>query len=220
MKRAVGNSGFTLAEAMVAMAGTVIIVAALMLGAIGVQKSLRASELYAASQADQRRLLDYLSRDMRRAVGIAKTANLSGTGAVKMGAEPLTVEGSTALVLKLPGYYQNDSPGAPLYDQPFAVTTVGERVDYGTTEVVAPTVTVTFRKEFVETEKSFCFVRQEAGDWKVIVRKADNLHLRLALAPDGRTANIEVWFESPFTIGIGPAIATYDQIMLRNLRID
>jgi Tfp pilus assembly protein PilV len=220
MNRAAGNSGFTLAEVMVAMAGTMIIVTALMLAAIGVQKSLRASEIYAASQADQRRLLDYLSRDMRRAVGIAKTANLSGTGAVKLTTQPLTVEGSTALVLTLPGYYQNNAPGTTLYDQPFPVTTVGERVDYGTKELVASNVTVTFRKEFVATENSLCFVRQEAGAWSVIARKAENLHLRITLAPDGQTADVEVWFESPFAIGVGPSIATYDQIMLRNMRID
>jgi type II secretory pathway component PulJ len=56
--------GFTIAEMMISMAGRAIIIGALMLSSVGLQRAFHASEVYAAAQADQRRLLDYLTRDL------------------------------------------------------------------------------------------------------------------------------------------------------------
>ena len=55
-----GRGAFTLAEVMIGMAGSVIVIGALLFGAFGLQRSLHASELYASYQANQRRILDYL----------------------------------------------------------------------------------------------------------------------------------------------------------------
>lgn len=220
MTRPAPCSGFTLAEAMVAMAGTVIIVAALMLGAVGVQRSMRSSEIYATNQSDQRRLLDYLARDIRRAVGIASTTTVSGMEVTHLGKDGLVIEDNTALALTLPGYYRSDEPASENYDDSLPVTLAGGRVDYGTKEAVAPGVPVMFRKIYVATEGCVCFVRQEGDTQEVIVRRAENLHLRVALDPNGRRAALEVTFRSPFSAQTAPLVATYDEVMLRNQRID
>jgi Tfp pilus assembly protein PilW len=220
MKRAAPCSGFTLAEAMVAMAGTVIIVTALLLGAVGVQRSMRASEIYATNQADQRRLLDYLARDIRRAVGIASTTTVSGMEVARLGKDGLVIEGSTALALTLPGYYRSNEPANENYDDSLPVSLAGDRVDYGTKQAVAPGVPVMFRKIHVATEGCVCFVRQEGDAQEVIVRRAENLQLRVTLDPGGRRAALEVTFRSPFSAQAGPLVATFDEVMLRNQRID
>jgi Tfp pilus assembly protein PilW len=219
VKRAAASLGFTLAEAMIAMAGTSIIVTAMMFSSITVQKSLRASELHAASQNDQRRLLDYFSRDLRRAVGIGTTSNINGSGAVKLNSTAMELEGDTILVLTLPGYYRSNEPGSALFDQPYSVTTAGERVDYGPAGALATKVLVTFRKVYVAPENSICFVRQEAGNASVIVRNADNLHLQLELTPDGQAATLKAWLQAPSS-SLDSTITTYDRVLLRNSRLD
>ena len=220
MNRAPTSTGFTLAEAMVAMAGTVIIIAALMLGAVGVQRSMRSSEIYAGNQSDQRRLLDYLARDIRRAVGVGQTTTIAGMEVTRLGTERLAIEGRAALALTLPGYYRSNEPTSETFDESLPVTLASGRVDYGPKEAVAPGVPVIFRKEFVATEGSVCFIRQEGDAVEVIVRRAENLHLRVSLDRSGRRANLEVAFLSPFSAKAAPLVFTYDEVMLRNQRID
>lgn len=220
MRRAITSPGFTLAEAMVAMAGTVIIIAALMLGAVGVQRSMRSSEIHAGNQSDQRRLLDYLSRDIRRAVGIGQTTTIAGTEVIRLGSESFKIEGRAALALTLPGYYRSNEPTNETFDESLPVTMARGQVDYGTKEAVAPKVPVIFRKEYVATEDSVCFIRQEGDASEVIVRRAENLHLRVTLDRSGRRASMEVAFLSPFSAKSGALVVTYDEVMLRNQRID
>src|SRR3954447_18957869 len=110
MRATARTSGFTMAEMMIAMAGSAIIIGALLFSSIGLQRAFRASELYAAAQADQRRLLDYVTRDLRRAVGIAMSTSVNGSDATKVGTTPVTVENDIGLILTLPGYYKNNTP--------------------------------------------------------------------------------------------------------------
>lgn len=58
MTRTLLQGAFTLAEILISMAGTTIVVGALLLSSIQLQRSLHSSELYAVKQAAQRRLLD------------------------------------------------------------------------------------------------------------------------------------------------------------------
>src|SRR3954447_10877236 len=103
MRATARTSGFTMAEMMIAMAGSAIIIGALMFSSLGLQRAFRASELYAAAQADQRRLLDYLTRDLRRSVGIATSNSVSGVDAAKVEEKPVSVENGMGLLLTLPG---------------------------------------------------------------------------------------------------------------------
>jgi len=209
------QSAFTLAEMMVGLAGSVIVIGALLFGSIGLQKSLHASELYAAYQADQRRILDYVSRDLRRSIDIASATTMSGSAATRLATGSIIVEDQTALVLTLPGFYRNNEPGANDYDQPLPVMADGERVDYGTATGLAPGVTVIFRREYLASEKCICIVRQEANAKLIIARHAENIYLEITVAPDGASCVVQVSFQSPYS-GVAPLVTTYDSVMLRN----
>jgi len=210
------QNGYTLAEVMIGLAGSVIVIGALLFGAFGLQRSLHASELYANYQADQRRLLDYLSRDLRRSIGIASAATVSGSGAAALESGSIDVENQTALVLTLPGYYQGNEPGVNNYDQPLPVVAADDQVGYGTAKGLAPGVTVIFRREYVASEGCVCYVRQEAEASLVIVRRAENLHLQVTVT-DSDNCLVQVSFQSPYS-GVAPLVTTYDSVMLRNIR--
>lgn len=204
---------------MIGLAGSIVIIGALLFGSMSLQRALHASELYATYQSDQRRLIDYLSRDLRRAIGIASATTVNGSAAIKLSSGSLTVEDNTALVLTLPAYYQNNDPGTTGYTQPMSVVTADNRVDYGTTAGFAPGVCVIFRKMYVASEGTVCFVREEADHAFIIIRHADNVHLNVTVSPDGTTCLAQVAFQSPYQ-NVGPLVTTSDEILLRNIRAD
>ena len=71
---------------------------------------------------------------------------MSGSGATKLVSGSIAVENQTALVLTLPGYYQGNEPGVNDYAQPLPVVAANDQVGYGTTNGLAPGVTVIFEK--------------------------------------------------------------------------
>jgi len=71
-----GTNGATLAEVLISSTVTLMITAGLMVGSISLQKSFHASEHHARSQAEQARILDQISLDLRRAL----TVSVAGTG--------------------------------------------------------------------------------------------------------------------------------------------
>jgi prepilin-type N-terminal cleavage/methylation domain-containing protein len=60
------QSGFTLAETMIAMAVSTILLAAIVTTAVTLQKSFRAADQYFATHIQQVRIIDYLGRDVKR----------------------------------------------------------------------------------------------------------------------------------------------------------
>jgi hypothetical protein len=219
MRRPFFQRAFTLGEMLISMAGSIVIVGALLLSTMQLQRSLHSSEMYAINQASQRRLLDTLSRDLRRSVGVATTTTVGGSGGTPLSSAAATIENSLSLVLTLPGYYQNNTPGNTQYDQPLAVVEADNYVDYGTGSDHAPGVPVVYRKQYIETEGCVCFVRIEADVQTVVVENAANMHLTVTMAPDGRSAVAEVTFLSP-RMNSQTLLAMHDQILLRNIRTD
>lgn len=199
------------------MGFSIMIIAALTLSAIQLQKSLYASETFASSYSDQRRLVDYIARDIRRSIGIAVT-DPAGTP-TPLTAGTVSIENGAALRLTLPGYYKSHVPANPDFDKPFPVITASGRVEYGTNTGPAPTVPVTFRKELRAEEGSVCFVRQEAQATEVIVRRAEDLELQVTIAPDGKSCSLAVSFDGSYSRA-HPKVLTYDKVLLRNLRLD
>ncbi|MDR3406083.1 MAG: hypothetical protein P4L99_26590 [Chthoniobacter sp.] len=219
MKRNLVPHAFTLAELMIGMAASTIIVGALLFSSIELQKSLHASESYASNQADQRRLLDCLSRDMRRSIGVATATTVNGTGSVRLAGAAATIEDNTSLVLTLPGYYQSNTPADANFDQPLSVVTANNYVDYGSGSEHAPGVPVIFRKEYVVDQGCVCFVRIEGDAQTILVTHADNFHLTVTMAADGRSGTVNVTFVSPRHAST-TLIAMRDEILLRNIRLD
>lgn len=215
MKKPNPQGAFTLTETMTALAASVIIISGLLVGTIGLHRSLRGSEIYASSYSDQRRLIDYVARDLRRAIGIAAT-DASGTPR-QLTAGMIDISDRASLVLTLPGYYKSNVPTDADFDQPLPATATPTGPQYGTASNPAPPVTVIFRKLFIAEEGRVCFVRQEAAARRTIVRDAQDLHLRATVAEDGKTCALEAWFRSQFS-GVRPVVSTFDRVMLRNVR--
>jgi type II secretory pathway component PulJ len=136
-------SGFTLVETVVAVGIGTLILAALTVASVALQRSFMAIEDYAKGQNDQMRISDYLSLDMRRAYSIGITGDSSHP--------PLTV------TLSVPNFYQSaDTP----YDPHIAPITgwlfkkhhhnkhqdiiLNQVVNYGPVNDSAPTLTVTY----------------------------------------------------------------------------
>ena len=70
------QSGFTLAEILTAMAIAVVIFAAIITSSLAMQKSFNAVDNYFATHIQQVRIIDYLNRDVKRALICTVSANL------------------------------------------------------------------------------------------------------------------------------------------------
>jgi Tfp pilus assembly protein PilW len=66
---------FTLVETMIGAMVSMIVLAALAAGAVSLLRSYTASEDYSDAQASQLRILDYISRDVRRALAATATTS-------------------------------------------------------------------------------------------------------------------------------------------------
>ena len=217
MRKATRESGLTLAEVLIALAGSVIVIGALMAGSISLQKSFHASESYANTQADQRRLIDWVARDLRRSIGVSTCA--AGGTPTKLTSGSVDFNDLEAFVITLPAYYKSNDRADNHYDEALSVIAAGDRAAYGTTDGPAPEFLVSFRKLYLAGEKSVCFVRDEGDTRLVIVRNANDLRLQVTVAPDGESCTLVAQFLSPYGKK-QTAVAVHDQVMLRNARID
>lgn len=211
------SGGFTLAEMLIALAASVLVVGALLAGSIGLHHALHASEIFADHFSDQRRIIDYVSRDLRRSVGIA-ARDAAGTDR-ELAGETLLVSTQDSLVVSLPGYYESNVPADENYDAALSPVATEKGPDYGDASGAAPPVTVVYRQVTVAEENCVCLVREEAGVAEVIVRDAEEFILSISVSGDGRTAVVQGAFAfsgSRATAGL----PTRDLIMLRNSRID
>jgi prepilin-type N-terminal cleavage/methylation domain-containing protein len=69
------QSGFTLAEIMMAMAIAVVIFAAIITASLAMQKSFNAVDHFFATHIQQVRIIDYLNRDVKRALIVTTSVN-------------------------------------------------------------------------------------------------------------------------------------------------
>src|SRR5437879_9129394 len=69
------QSGFTLAEILTAMAIAVVIFAAIITASLAMQKSFNAVDHYFATHIQQVRIIDYLNRDVKRALICTTSVN-------------------------------------------------------------------------------------------------------------------------------------------------
>jgi hypothetical protein len=214
MKKGSLCAAISLAEILICMGMMSIILGCLLSSSLALQKTLQNSERYAGLYSDQHRLMDFIGRDLRRAVTMSAT-DAAGLDQPVVG-PPIDLEQRGTLTVMLPGYYQSDVPTNPGFDTALPVVPVDPHMDYGTVAGgPAKPVKVTFRKIFVAAENSVCFVREEAADRRVIVRKADDLHAQITISEGGRTAVIKAWYLAKFSRA-GAIVSTYDTLMLRN----
>ncbi len=217
MKRASHEAGLSLVEMMISVSISVIVLGALLISSKMIQKSIHGSEVYASTYSDQRRIIDYLGRDLRRGFSISAT-DPSGAPC-SVGIDPIGIDGNVMIVLTLPGYYKSNDSTSPNYDQSLSIVTVGDTVDYGTNTSFAAPVQVTYRRLFLAQEGCTCYVRQEDGHDEVIVRNAEDLSAQVAVSTDGEKATVTAWFHGPYS-SARPLVSTFDDLMLRNVAPD
>ena len=90
--------GFTLAEMMVSIGCGALVLAAVLVAAVSLQRSFAAVELYSNTEADQLRVLDYVAMDCRRAT----TATVT------------TVSNVPVLTLTVPNFYDPCNGNVPV----------------------------------------------------------------------------------------------------------
>jgi hypothetical protein len=110
-------AAFTLTEVMISAACGVLILAALLLASVALQRSFLAVEGYSTATGDQLRVQDYIAMDCRRAIKVlVNTGSWTNSGGTYRWVYDATK--SQTLLLSVPSYYDGTSqnPVAPYFD--------------------------------------------------------------------------------------------------------
>jgi hypothetical protein len=106
----------TLPEVLVASTILTLVMAALVVGIMTLQRTFRASQHHAKSQVEQARLLDYVARDLRRALTVSVD----------------TFDGASRIRVTIPDYYdEKGTPDNTADDEPKPARIVGRTIEYG-----------------------------------------------------------------------------------------
>jgi prepilin-type N-terminal cleavage/methylation domain-containing protein len=198
------NLAFTLSELMLAIAVSGVVLGATLTSSTSLQKSFNAIDTYFATHMQQIRIVDYLSRDVKRGLIVTTSADLQ------------------TVTVKIPNYIiQEGDPEAILNPAlvgtartpTMAYTPSGWQVNYGTT-----TTTVVY------SISGLSILRTENGTVTTIASSTDQL---VPQTTDVELANTEytkssITFQPIFTSGGSPAARTgttvYSTAYLRNKR--
>ena len=204
------RAGFTLPELSVAIAASTLVLGSLLLAMMSLSRSFDATEKYARAHASQVRLIDSIAMDLRRATAISSTTSTTsnpaaaGNSSAKFSygaSNTQTIQDgtydavnnriggstnpSTYLTLTIPGYYKSNDPAATDYRNVTTLISTGRAVRYGTSSGVAADSTVQYRKAYVGTYGTECFVRREEGVDRVLVEKAELINVSIIAQSDG-----------------------------------
>jgi type II secretory pathway pseudopilin PulG len=130
---------------------------------------------------------------------------------------------STFLTLKLPNFYQNNTPRSAGFQQAMTLTAVNGRVvRYGTSTGPSQPVIVEYRQAFVPSRGSECYIRREDGVDRIIAERTERIDLDIEAQPE-ETFIISSWFTPTYRRNnqtSGARVTSSDRVMMRNLRID
>lgn len=186
-----GTSAFSLVELIVAAAVGSIVMAAMLSGAMMIQRCLAGAEDFALAKGDQARLSDYLALDLRRALTV--TAGPAG--------------GSTIMTATIPAYYDNTG-------QPRTPTITNYVANYGD---AAQPVTVVYRKigsSIVRQENAGALqiIAENVADFQLSVEDLGKVvKTQITFAPR---------FRHVATAGTREATSVFTTTLLRNKRKD
>ena len=117
------QSGFTLAEILTAMAIAVVIFAAILTATLAMQKTFNAVDNYFATHIQQVRIIDYLNRDVKRALVVTTSANQQ---TVTLTIPKYIIQSGDAEAVS------NPSLVGAMRSPTISTTTSGVQVNYGT----------------------------------------------------------------------------------------
>jgi type II secretory pathway component PulJ len=189
------NTGMTVPELMIASAIFSLVSAALLVGAIVLQRTFRASEQRVRCQIEQARIIDYVGRDIRR----AKTASVD------------IADGQKRLNLTIPDYYKSGPKSFyTMADEPRDPYLVGfDKVEYSPNDIGV--------RYF---QKDSTIYRSVNGAATAIVRNVEEFNLEFL---DNREVSIEVKFRQRHSFGGGntageTGTAVKAHVLLRNIK--
>lgn len=206
MKRSLSRHchAFTLSEMMITLAATAVVLGAILASSSSLQKSFNAIDNYFATHMQQIRIVDYLSRDVKRGLAVTTSADLQ------------TVTITTPNYIIQPGdpeaIANPDLEGTPRTPT-IAHTPSGPQVNYGAT-----TSTIIY------SINGLSILRTENGVVTTIASSTDQL---VPLTTDVELANTEftktsITFQPIFTSNGAPAsrsgTTVYSTAYLRNKR--
>jgi hypothetical protein len=194
----------------VSIGASVVVIGGLLTGSISLQKALLENERRVGHYADQRRLIDYVARDLRRALEVS-IEDAGGTRLVDE--EVFMLDENTTLRLTIPGYYQSDDPANRGFDDPLQVRHYPAGADYGTPASPSSPVPVSYRK--VRRGEELVFLREESGRTELVAKGAEGLTLRLFFSAKGRVCDLEAIYRTNER-GYRQVRSSFEQAMLRN----
>ncbi len=184
---------FTLVEMLMTLASSSIVMAAVLIGGVALQRSFAAVEGYSIAEGDQLRVEDYIAMDCRRSL----SASVDTSGA------------SPVLILTIPNYYDANN-NQPKWSNAHAVAptfTGNGAIQYG-----AGTTTIRYYSQ------AATFVREVNGTQNIIARNVASF----TVSSQDLTSSVScsITFSPAFTSlpGPGPIAGTtvYCNTFLRN----
>jgi prepilin-type N-terminal cleavage/methylation domain-containing protein len=194
------ESGFTLAEMLIAMAIASSILGLIFTSAVGLQKSFTAVDNYFGAHMQQIRIVDYLARDVRRGLSVTSSTDRQ-TVTIKIPKYIIQAGDSDATVSNI------GTPRSPS----LAIGNSDYNINYGT-----PTSTVT---TVVYSVNASSILRTEDGELTTIASSTDNL---LPETVDIELSNTEytttaITFK-PISVADRSGTVVYSTAYLRNRR--
>jgi prepilin-type N-terminal cleavage/methylation domain-containing protein len=194
------ESGFTLAELLIAMAIASAILGVIFTSAIALQKSFTAVDNYFGAHMQQIRIVDYLARDVRRGLSVTSSTD-KRTVTIKIPKYIIQAGDSDATVLNI------GTPRSPS----LAIANGDYNINYGT-----PTSTVT---TVVYSVNASSILRTEDGELTTIASSTDSL---IPETVDIELANTEytttaITFK-PISVADRSGTVVYSTAYLRNRR--
>ena len=194
------ESGFTLAELLIAMAIASAILGVIFTSAIALQKSFTAVDNYFGAHMQQIRIVDYLARDVKRGLSVTSSTDRQ-TVTIKVPKYIIQAGDSDATVSNI------GTPRSPS----LAIANGDYNINYGT-----PTSTVT---TVVYSVNASSILRTEDGELTTIASSTDNL---IPETVDIELANTEytttaITFK-PISVADRSGTVVYSTAYLRNRR--
>ncbi|CEF49452.1 unnamed protein product [uncultured bacterium] len=209
------NRGLSLVETLVATAVISVILAALVLSSLSLQKSFRASEIYLRDQLTAGRLIDYLDSDLRNAEAISVNYAPFRSGEI-------TLSKVSSLEITEAAFYQSNDPASPNYTKTLDLKSLpdperGFVLQYGE-QAKANVIRYFWRHQ--QQPDSLAIVREENGKQTLLVDDAKNLDCKLSMFDDGKRVGIETHFSSKSGESRTRTTGGSSFVMLRNPRTD
>jgi hypothetical protein len=194
----IAQSGTTLVEVVIASAITVTLSGILAVGLITVQRTFAASEHHANSQTAQIRIVDYIARDLRRALTVAQRS------------------GGNGLDLTIPDYYVSSDPRIATPRDP-QITSSGDVV-YGTRSIPVSYY------ERVDAKGNHLVCRSYDGVETILATDIERFELALPEGLNGDVITVSVSFVPRFQMSgaarekMRDGTNVFNSTLLRNKR--